>query len=147
MAIAGVYVIFGPDRQVYVGESGNILQRQIVLFARRLGIPWTIVHYDKPSRRRSRLPMETRVTNSYRAAGYRVVSIDMQGLVARMQGNVASIYSRRAESLRAYWADPDNRRRQGERVRQMQLNATPEQRSEWARRCWVSRHRNARKDG
>lgn len=125
--LAGVYVVFGPDNRVYVGESRSILDRENVRLARLLALNWTIVRYLPEATTGERRTIESQVANMYRKNGSRVVN---------------------RAGLRRHprWTE-EHKRRAGERLavaRAALANLTPAQRREVALRAWATRRKNAR---
>ena len=136
--VEGVYVIFGNDKRVYVGQSHNIIKRPTVDLARRLGVDWTIVRYMPNTTRSEREAEETKVHRVYRDAGYTIVSISPKETIRRALSAVDT--KERSQRIRDAWdRNPEWRAQQSERIRRQNAARTPESRSEASKKSWATR--------
>jgi hypothetical protein len=145
MPIAGVYVIFGPDGRVYVGESEHILRRSNVEFARRIGLSWTILRYMPNTTRPERHRIECAVHEAYRRLGVAVVSINHKETIAR--AHAAIDIEARTEKIRASWRDGPSRKmlldaKAKARAESPNSYRTPGNRAAAARAGWITRRAN-----
>jgi hypothetical protein len=135
--VGGVYVVFGPDNRVYVGESADILARAVVQFARRLGLSWTIVRYMPGATRTARHVAERQLHIAYRKAGLALCSIDHDEVLARAHAKID--VAARAEGLKRYWREPERRAVQADRMRAVNARRSHESRSQSSSLGWETR--------
>lgn len=125
--VSGVYVVFGPDNQVYVGESRSILDRENVKLAHLLSLNWFVVKYMPDATVGERMIAEGKIARAYRRAGSQVVN-------------------RVGLPRHPVWTE-ENKRRASDRTARARATLaalTPDQRREVAQRAWATRRKNAR---
>lgn len=144
--ISGVYVIFGTNNTVYVGESANVLYRKTLAVSRALGLDWTIVRYMPNSTGPERTAIEHRAMAIYKAAGYTVVSKhkgEHGGLRRGTPGHARrwSLERRKkhSEQMRVTMNTPAQLARAAEQMRRVNAKRTPEERSQLMLRGWETR--------
>ena len=149
MAIAGVYVIFGPQNRVYVGESADVLRRKTLSVSRSLGLDWNIVRYMTGSGGSQRSKVEHRVMAAYARAGYSVVSNHKGAHGGIRRGTAAHArrwsLERRAEHaarMRVVMNKPEQLRDARQRMTRMNAARSKEERTALARLTWATRRRN-----
>ena len=72
--ISGIYIIFGYDNTVYIGESADILNRSTVQFAKQLKLDWEIIKCLPNSTKKVRLYEEGRAISRFQNEGFIVVN-------------------------------------------------------------------------
>ena len=144
--IAGVYVVFGTNNRVYVGESADILYRKSLYVPRMLGCDWTIVRYMPGSTGPERCKMEKRIMHAYRDAGFTLVSKlkGEHGGVRRGTIGHAVRWSperrkKHSDQMRVTMNTPERIARATERMRLINASRTPEERSRIMLRGWETR--------
>jgi hypothetical protein len=144
--IAGVYVVFGTNNRVYVGESADILYRKSLYVPRMLGCDWTIVRYMPGSTGPERCKMEKRIMHAYRKAGFTLVSKlkgehggtrrGTIGHALRWSPERRKIHS---EQMRIVMNDPARLAAAAARMKRVNESRTPEERSRLMLRGWETR--------